>query len=297
MFDKGSTAVLSTPDLPFIVAVKKTGLYTFDEGEWHLQYALSHNIYKLVHIGSYIFGIGDNGTIVRYNSLLSKWVHTSFPTSQRLWDITGNEQGLIITHGGSKLYISNNFGLNWSVIKPFEAISAKPTIRSLHYHQGHIYIGTQINRDAGGLWRYSLTDGELLLVKKETSSMISSIYMDLEDCLFITKGYACSDTGEGSLEMMHAHTGECRTFHSVISEKAFLDVFTVNNKLYTTTSKDAYGFSRIYEIQKETQTLLPIETVIGHGFRGAGFNDQLFISSPVESKWICSRSKQAKLLH
>ena len=296
MFEKGSTAVLSAPNLPFIVAVNQIGLCTFNEGEWHLQYELSHNIYKLVKIGSFIFGIGDHGTIVRYNTISSKWVHTAFPINQRLWDITGNDEGLIITHGGSQLYVSDNFGANWYVVKPFAGMEEKPVIRSLYYHEDDVYIGTQIHRDFGGLWKYSLKTAELVLVKREAFSMISSIYID-DDCLFVTKGHACCGGGEGSLDMIHARSGACRTFHQCISEKAFLDLFKVDNKLYATTSKDTYGFSRIYEVDKEKMTLIPIETVMGHGFRGAGHGDQLFISSPVESKWICDRLQPATLLH
>lgn len=67
MFDKGSTAVLSTPNLPFIVAVKQAGIYSFEDGDWFLQYGLTQNIYKLVQLGDFIFGIGDNGTIIRYD--------------------------------------------------------------------------------------------------------------------------------------------------------------------------------------------------------------------------------------
>jgi hypothetical protein len=44
-------------------------------------------------------------------------------------------------------------------------------------------------------------------------------------------------------------------------------------------------------------SLLPIETVAGHGFRGAGFEDQLFICSHVESKWITQRYEVSTLVH
>jgi hypothetical protein len=295
MFEKGSTAVLSTSRLPFIVAVKNAGLYSFEKGEWLLQYPLSHSIYKLVCISPYIFGIGDNGLIVRYNPYNNKWTHTFFPTPQRIWDITGNESGLIITHVGSKLYISYNFGSNWSVIHPFKELSIKPFIRSLFLDKEHLYIGTQINRESGGLWRFSLESWELTRVKKESNSMISSIYIDCEDCLFIAKGNARSK--EGSIEMKSLRGSRWRTFEQSIAEKAFLDVFNVGKHLYTTTSKDEYGFSRIYEIDKQSKILSPIETVEGHGFRGAGFKDELFISSPIESKWIDRSYEMIKLVH
>ncbi|WP_010198872.1 hypothetical protein [Bacillus sp. m3-13] len=81
MFNKGSTAVLSTPDIPFIVAVKKSGIYSFEEGEWVLQYGLSQDIYKLVRLGRFIFGIGDYGTILRYEPYQKKWTHTTFSVS------------------------------------------------------------------------------------------------------------------------------------------------------------------------------------------------------------------------
>lgn len=295
MFDRGATAVLSPPDLPFIVAVKQEGIYSFEEGDWSLQYRISQNIYKLVHLGHYIFGIGDCGTIIRYDLHQKKWNHTAFPTTQRLWDITGNRSGFIVTHGGSNLYVSNNFGSNWFVIKPFKSLAVQPLIRSLLYDHESIYIGTQINREYGGLWKYCLKSGKLMLVKKEVHSMISSIYKDGDEFLFITKGNARS--GEGTIEMLSPYTDRWVPFAQPISEKAFLDVFMAEKKLYATTSQDEYGFSRIYEVQKERMTLIPIETVVGHGFRGAGFEDQLFICSPVECKWITKRYEVSKLIH
>lgn len=296
MFEKGSTAVLSTPEIPFIVAVKQAGIYSFEEGKWFPQYELNQNIYKLVQFGLYIFGIGDYGTIVRYHPYKKKWNHTSFPTNQRLWDITGNDKGLIVTHGGSKLYISKNFGSTWSVIRPFETLPSQPLIRSLFYHQHHIYIGTQINREHGGLWRYNLANSELKLIKKEEHSMISSIYIDSDQCFYIAKGNAHS--GEGSIEMNDFKTSDSwNKFKQPALEKAFLDLFFADEKIYTTTSQDEYGFSRIYELHKDGKVLLPIETIIGHGFRGASFRDQLFISSPIESKWIYNRYQMPDLYH
>ncbi|WP_211279013.1 beta propeller repeat protein [Sutcliffiella halmapala] len=295
MFHKGSTAVLSTPELPFLVAVKKAGIYSFEEGEWFLEYGLSQNIYKLVRLGQYIFGIGDYGTILRYDPYQQKWTHTSFPTTQRLWDITGNGTGLIVTHGGSNLYVSANFGSSWTVIKPFQSLGASPLIRALLYDKDYIYIGTQVNREHGGLWKYSMITRELTLVKKEEHSMISSICINDDDSLFITKGNV--QLGEGSIEMTNSDRSQWLKFDQPISEKAFLDLFMANEKLYATSSKDEFGFSRIYEVDKEWMTLLPIETVEGHGFRGAGFDDQIFISSPVESKWIDNRYEVPKLLH
>ena len=295
MFDRGSTAVLSTPHLPFIVSVKKAGIYAFEDGEWLLQYGLSQNIYRLVHLGQYIFGIGDCGTIVRYDAHRKKWTHTSFPTSQRLWDVTGNKDGLIVTHSGSKLYISRNFGSTWSLLKPFRSLDFQPLIRSLFYYKNHIYIGTQINRQHGGLWKYSLESGELLLLKKEEYSMISSIYIDSEEILYITKGNALS--GTGSVEICCQNRLGWLAYQSPLSEKAFLDLFVVDKKLYATTSKDDDGFSRIYEVDKDQMVLVPIETVLGHGFRGAGYEKQLFISSPVESKWVHNFYEIPKVLH
>jgi hypothetical protein len=295
MFDKGSTAVLSTSHLPFIVAVKNAGLYSFTKGEWLLQYSLPFSIYKLVQISSYIFGIGDHGLIVRYHSLNNKWTHTFFPTTQRLWDITGDDSGLIITHAGSKLYISYNFGASWSVVHPFKELINRPLIRSLYKHKEHIYIGTQINKESGGLWKFSLRSGKISLVKKEQHAMISSIFIDNQDSVYIAKGNVWSK--EGSIEMRSDQASEWITFEHPISEVAFLDVFTVGQNLYTTTSKDDNGFSRIYKIDRQTFNLLPIETIEGHGFRGAGFEDELFISSPIESKWIDRSDENTKLVH
>ncbi|WP_394137672.1 hypothetical protein [Cytobacillus oceanisediminis] len=295
MFDKGSTAVLSTTELPFMVAVKQMGIYSFEDGDWFLQYGLTQNIYKLVQLGHFIFGIGDYGTIVRYDLQRKKWNQTSFPTAQRLWDITGNHNGFIVTHGGSSLYVSNNFGSNWSVIKPFKILSQKPLIRSLLYHHESIYIGTQINCQYGGLWKYQVETGEIQLVKEEKHSMISSIYKDEDECLFIAKGNARS--GKGSIEMLNPYSNRWEACQQPKSEKAFLDIFKADKKLYATTSQDEYGFSRIYEVQKASMSMLPIETVAGHGFRGAGFEDQLFICSHVESKWITQRLEVSALVH
>ncbi|RBP96723.1 hypothetical protein DFO70_101539 [Cytobacillus firmus] len=295
MFNKGSTAVLSTPDLPFIVAVKQAGIYSFEDGDWFLQYGLTQNIYKLVQLGHFIFGIGDNGTIIRYDLQRKKWNQTSFPTAQRLWDITGNQRGYIVTHGGSCLYISANFGSDWSVLSPFQHMSQKPLIRSLLYHQGSIYIGTQINSQNGGLWRYDVRSGELQLIKKEKHSMISSIYRDENDLLIIAKGNARS--GMGTIEMLNPFTNRWGVCQQQISERAFLDIFEANEKVYATTSQDEDGFSRIYEVHKSRMYLIPIETVAGHGFRGAGFDDQLFICSHRESKWISHRYNTTALIH
>ncbi|KAF0818279.1 MULTISPECIES: hypothetical protein [unclassified Cytobacillus] len=295
MFDKGSTAVLSTPDLPFIVAVKQSGIYSFEDGDWFLEYGLSQNIYKLVKLGHFIFGIGDHGTIIRYDLHLKKWNQTSFPTAQRLWDITGNRQGLIVTHGGSCLYISTNFGSDWSVIKPFQDLQQRPLIRSLLYHQGSIYIGTQINEQYGGLWRYHVESGELKHIKKEKHSMVSSIYRDENDLLFIAKGNARS--GVGTIEVLNPFSNCWDICQQPIAERAFLDIFEANEKIYATTSQDENGFSRIYEIDKNSLSLIPIETVTGHGFRGAGFEDQLFICSHRESKWITHRFNTSAFIH
>ncbi len=291
MFEKGATAVLSTPELPFMVAVKQAGIYSFDDGDWFLQYGLSQNIYKLVQLGHFIFGIGDYGTIIRYDCKQKKWNQTSFPTSQRLWDITGNRNGFIVTHGGSNLYVSNNFGSTWSVIRPFKKLGQKPLIRSLLYNDESIYMGTQINSEYGGLFEHR----EIQLVKKEAYSMISSIHKDDDGFLFIAKGNARS--GEGTIEMLNPFTNRWAACQQPKSEKAFLDIFKANKKLFATTSQDEYGFSRIYEVEKESLSLLPIETVAGHGFRGAGFEDQLFICSQVESKWITKWHEASKLVH
>ncbi|WP_198317085.1 WD40/YVTN/BNR-like repeat-containing protein [Sutcliffiella horikoshii] len=294
MFNRGSTAVLSTPDIPFLVAVKKSGIYSFEDGKWLLQYGLTQNIYKLVKLGRFIFGIGDYGTILRYDPYQKKWTHTTFSVPQRLWDITGNEQGLIVTHGGSKLYVSRNYGSSWTVVKPFASLNAPPLIRSLFFSDDYIYIGTQVNKKQGGVWKYSLLTRELKLVKREDNSMVSSIYISDRDSMLITK--ANVKTGEGSVEMRKADNSWI-CFKQPLSEKAFLDIFMANNRLHATTSRDEFGYSRIYEIHRESMTLIPIETVEGHGFRGAGFEDQLFISSPVESKWINNRYEVPSLLH
>lgn len=80
MFERGATAVLSTPNLPFMVAFNKAGIYSLDDGEWFLEYSLSNNIYKLVDLGPFIFGIGDQGTVVRYDAHQKKW---NIPLSKR----------------------------------------------------------------------------------------------------------------------------------------------------------------------------------------------------------------------
>lgn len=295
MFDRGATAVLATREIPFMVAVKQEGIYSFEDGEWLLQYRMSENIYKLINLGAYIFGIGDYGTIVRYNLQENRWTHTSFPTPQRLWDITGNRHGLVVTHGGSNLYISNNFGSNWHIIKPFKSLAGQPLIRSLLYDHDSIYIGTQINREYGGLWKYSFSSRELKLIKKETQTMISSIYKDDDGYIFISKGE--SRSGKGSIEMLCPYQNRWIPFDQPIVEKAFLDLFSAERKLYATTSHDKDGFSRIYEVQKDSMCLHPIEIVAGHGFRGAGIENQLFICSPVESKWIVNNCGVPKLVH
>jgi hypothetical protein len=295
MFCNGSTAVASTSEMPFLVAVKKGGIYSFEEGEWLLQYPLSQEIYKLFPLGPYIFGIGDYGTIIRYHTFSKKWTRSAFPTTQRLWDICGHEGGLIVTHGGSKLYISQNFGSNWTIARPFKAVFNPPLIRSLFYHNGDIYIGTQVHREYGGLWKYSLSSQTLTLIKKEYQSMISAIYIDTDRRLIITKGTAFS--GRGSVEMLLPDQPAWIVMNQPITERAFLDLFTSENQLFTTSSKDEYGYSRIYQLHFDQKKLVPIETVSGHSFRGAGHKEQLFIAGSDESKWIDSLNKKPVYLH
>lgn len=295
MFDKGATAVVATPTMPFIIAVKKDGIYSFENGDWNLQYSMTQGIYKLVPIGPYLFGIGDHGTIIRYCQVSQKWTQTAFPTTQRLWDISGTSEGYIVTHGGSRLFTSSNFGSRWSIVAPFAGLEKPPLIRSLFYHKNHIYIGTQINKRHGGLWRYSLGTCTLELMKKESHSMISAIYIDAFDRIFLTKGNG--QNNGGVIEMRKSPYSEWQVLNQPIFEKAFLDLFASKEKIFATTCRDEYGYSRIYQLDPWQLELNPIETVSGHSYRGACHNDQLLIAGSDESKWIHSSSKKYTYLH
>ncbi|WP_153126539.1 hypothetical protein [Peribacillus tepidiphilus] len=95
--------------------------------------------------------------------------------------------------------------------------------------------------------------------------MISAIYIDTDRRLIITKGTAFSS--RGSVEILLPDQPAWIVMNQPITERAFLDLFTSENQLFTTSSKDEYGYSRIYQLHFDQKNLVPIETVSGHSFR------------------------------
>ncbi|GKU84567.1 hypothetical protein [Niallia sp. NCCP-28] len=297
MFTKGATAVASLSTGSFILSIKERGIYSFTNGEWKLEYPLSYSIYHFKVIGNYLFGVGEHGTIIRYNQKNDSWAESAFPTSQRLWGITGNDSGLIVTHAGSYLIISENFGKTWTTVQPFQHLQKRPIIRSLAIEENTIYIGTQIHKESGGLWEYNLDANSLIRIKEETVMMISAIYID-KQMICIAKG-SCS-TFNGCVEVnkkIGKTLSNWTRFAQTINEHAFLDVFISDGKIFACSSKDNYGYSRVYYGDSLKNEIIPFDTIRGHCFRGVYVNEDFMFAGSEESKWIQLKSNNKKKVH
>ncbi|MFT8322061.1 MAG: hypothetical protein ABF649_14260 [Bacillus sp. (in: firmicutes)] len=297
MFNKGATAVVCTSPHCFFLSIREEGIYSFINGVWKFEYPLSFSIFHFRIIGDYLFGVGDNGKIIRYNLKKQIWTEATFPTVQRLWDIAGNNHGLIVTHSGSQLLFSENFGKNWIVIKPFKKLQSKPIIRSLSIFENAIYIGTQIHKECGGLWKYCLLTKTLTRIKEEQSMMISAIYVDKE-IMCIAKG-ACS-SNNGCIEVYMNRNNQLiqwKNLHSPMKENAFLDIFFSKGNLYVCSSKGVNGYSTIYYCDVRKEELIPMETIRGHCYRAAYAYDELMLAGAEESKWIALKTKTEQKIH
>ncbi|CAM5524477.1 hypothetical protein BSAF29S_00061 [Bacillus safensis subsp. safensis] len=57
---------------------------------------------------------------------------------------------LVLRTGKHSIYVSNDFGISWEIMKPFAHANHRPVIRSLCAAGDHLYIGTQIHEVHGG---------------------------------------------------------------------------------------------------------------------------------------------------
>lgn len=157
MFHKGATAVASAKHSGYFVAIKREGIfhYSLEQG-WTKLFQLKSKICSITYIGDYLFGAGERGTIIRSSDQGATWSISSFPTNATIWSITGTTDGFVCAHGKHCIYISEDFGVSWKIVKPFSALSHPPVIRSLCLHEERLYIGTQIHEVHGGVWAYDL---------------------------------------------------------------------------------------------------------------------------------------------
>lgn len=286
MFHRGATAVEKVAGSGYFVAIKNEGLYFFDgHDQWEMLLRIKKKIRCLKLLGSYLFGVGEEGFIFRMNTSDFSSTEAYLPTTAAIWSIAGNDDGTVIIHGKHTIYQSNDSGRSWNGFKPFKRFSSKPVIRSLYLHDNQLFIGTQIHAEHGGLWRYDYHIGSFTRVKKEGHSMISSIAVDKNRNLMICRGSAKGHAG--SIEMANLNDGHDLNWIScqnIYSEEAFLDVFCDETITYAASSQDKYGFSRIYALNEDTMALFPAETIKGHAFRVAGSGRSFFAAGLHESK-------------
>ncbi|QNG59024.1 exo-alpha-sialidase [Bacillus sp. PAMC26568] len=286
MFHRGATAVEKFTDSGYFVAIKGEGLYFYDGNDhWEELLILDKTIRSLKMLGTYLFGVGEEGFIFRLNTEDFTSLTAHLPTTAAIWSITGNDSGHAVIHGKHTIYQSSDYGRSWTGYKPFKNLASKPVIRSLCLHGDQLYIGTQIHAENGGLWKYDCSKGSVTRVKKETHSMISSIAVDKNRNLLICKG--SSKGASGSIEMANLEDrsmtfwSSCQT---IFSEEAFLDIFCDETVIYASSSHDKYGYSRIYTLNADTMDLFPAETLKGHAFRVAGTGSTFFAAGLYESK-------------
>ena len=294
MHANGATAVISTSPKEFLVSIKRKGIFSFKNNKWKLVIPLHDSIYQLKRIGEYIMGVGERGRYIQLHLKSGRWRTSFFPTRQRLWDIIGNESGLVITHAGTQLLVSYDFGQKWSIISLFKELSVRPIIRSLNLNDEEIYVGTLIHKQNGGLWKYSLYSNRLESLRYEKDKMVSSIYVD-NSFLWMTTG-ACQ-TKKGTIAFQNHGENEWHSFSSQIEERAFLSMVHSDDKIYVCSSKDDYGYSRIYYCDLLQMKLVLVETIKGHCFCGAVSDGDLFWAGGEESKWIKQSLKEKQILH
>ncbi|MED3965143.1 hypothetical protein [Niallia taxi] len=294
MHANGATAVVSTSPNEFLVSIKGEGIYSFKHNRWKLIIPLQDSIYQLKKIGDYIMGVGERGRFIRLHERTGRWKTSFFPTSQRLWNIVGNDSGLVITHAGTQLLVSSDFGVNWKVISLFKELSVRPIIRSLTIHDEDLYIGTQIHKQNGGLWKYTLSSQQLVPVLHDEETMVSSIHVD-NSFLWLTTG-ACQ-TKKGTFAFRNHRDNKWHSLTCEIEERAFLGMVHFGEHIYVCSSKDEYGYSRIYHGDLSQMTLEPVETIKGHCFCIAASAEDLFLAGGEECKWMKASLKETKILH
>lgn len=202
-----------------------------------------------------------------------------------------------MTHAGAHLIVSENFGKTWKTIRPFQQLQKKPIIRSLAIQENNIYIGTQIHKEYGGLWEYNLDTNCLIRIKEENAMMISAIHID-KQMICIAKG--ASSTFNGCVEVnrkIGKSLSNWTKFTQKINEHAFLDVFISDGKIFACSSKDNYGYSRVYYGDYSKNEMIPFDTVRGHCFRGIYVNEDFMFAGSEESKWIQLKINNKKRIH
>lgn len=294
MHANGATAVVSPAPHEFLVSIKGHGIFSYKHNKSKLMIPLQESIYQLKRIGEYIMGVGDKGRYIKLHLKTGRWRTSSFPTSQRLWNIVGNDSGLVITHAGTQLLVSYDFGQKWNVISLFKELSVRPVIRSLTLFADEIYIGTQIHKQNGGLWKYSLSTKVLEALLYEQEKMVSSIHVD-PTYLWMTTG-ACQ-TNKGTISFRKHGDTIWHSLTSQIEERAFLHMVHADDNMYVCSSKDEYGYSRIYQYDFSHMSLVPVETIKGHCFSAAVSAGDLFLAGGEECKWIQESFKAKKVLH
>ncbi|KUP07867.1 hypothetical protein Q75_03660 [Bacillus coahuilensis p1.1.43] len=262
------------------VSCKKKGIYVMEGNELKQSLSLSVDIYKFIQKGAYLYGVGEAGTIVRLDLRNQLWTKTTFPSPQRLWDIDGSDDGILVSHNGSKLVVSYNYGSSWDYISPFQKFKHPPIIRSLSLVGEWIYIGTQMHEESG-VWRYHLLSKRMEKITSLPYRMISSIFHQDGVLYFTTGGF---EENLGSVEVVDLLTNQRKTILPPIKERALLDCFHVGSSLYLISAQDQQGYSRIYLL--EPNQMVPIEFVKGHSFRGTGNKDSLYIAGLREIKKI-----------
>lgn len=287
MFHKGATAVASAKHSGYFVAIKREGIFHYSsEKGWIKLFQLKSKICSITYIGHYLFGVGESGTIIRSSDQGMTWSLSSFPTNVTIWSITGRKDGFVCAHGKHCIYVSDDFGVSWQIVKPFSDLLNPPVIRSLCLHENRLYIGTQIHEMHGGVWAYDLDHETAFLVKKETDRMTASMIAFGGKWLVCATG---SKKGKhGAVDILNIHTNEDIQIKPDIEEKeeSFLDVSEDNGIIYVTSAQDRDGFSRIYQLAFFERELKWFDTIKGHGFRVANQKENFFCAGLYECKFV-----------
>ncbi|MDA7026269.1 exo-alpha-sialidase [Bacillus sp. CLL-7-23] len=286
MFHKGATAVTAS-NSGYFVAIKQEGIfhYSFEFGWKHLL-QFKAKICSITYIGHFLFGVGESGTIIRSSDNGLTWTISSFPTNATVWSITGCDNGFVCAHGKHCIYISEDFGVSWKIAKPFRDFTIPPVIRSLCLYQNHLYIGTQIHNQCGGIWVYDLEKDSVFLIKKETDRMTASMIIFKQTWLVCAMG---SKKGRcAAIDVINIHTNEHKIIRSGIVDKedSFLDISENRGVIYVTSAQDTKGFSRIYQFDFDKQELKWFESIKGHGFRVANQKEHFFCAGLYECKYV-----------
>lgn len=100
MFHRGATAVEKFTDCGYFVAIKGEGLYFYDGNDhWEELLILDKTIRSLKMLGTYLFGVGEEGFIFRLNTEDFTSLKAHLPTTAAIWSITGNDSGHAVIHG------------------------------------------------------------------------------------------------------------------------------------------------------------------------------------------------------